>query len=633
MIRRLSRVAQEPGSRRTWRRFLSQFALGLCVGLALVVLSRAGFLEPLQLLWYDALLSVQDEPPPRYVKMVVVQEQDFHAWGISGLPEAFPRQMLAALVERLSQAGVGVLCIDLFLDHPSKPQADEALRRAFMAAAHRGTRVIVACDARGRALSVHPLFADLVRPACANLRLGPSHEVRWLDPVVRTASGALPSMAVLAFEELRGRLVARGLRPPTSPRRTVPIRFWPAGRSYGTYSARQIFTRRVESSEQPISEAVLKAWLKDAVVIIGRQDSGSQDVHWVPVHQGARGDGRRFVRMPGMEVQANCLATLLSHSSPRMGSPLVDSAIAVAAAALISFLLVWFGLGWGSVVSSVVVLLGGTWVSLRVFGSTGYVVNLAPIWVALLAQSYLTNRSEQKRLKQWLGAMVSDRVARSLGRTVEPVAGEGYTTFVVALNFDLRKSTQAAARLAPHEVGPLFNRILAVVCQAVLENGGIVNKFLGDGLLAIWLPRAGEEQAAAKAALQAAQAIPAAVDAVARIWEARLQEPFRYGIALHCGATWVGFVGTPRRLEFTALGSTVSDCYKVQNAAAETGQVLLATAEFLRVAGLLQMARLRPDWAQPATWRGLTYYALALEGVSPLPAQPVAEDQDRADEE
>jgi adenylate cyclase len=606
------------GAARRRARFVSQSLTGLIIALALVTLTRFGFLAPLQFIWYDALVSVQDQPPSPHIKLVTITEPDFRAWGEDGIPEQFPRAMLAAIIQRLVAAEAAVIVVDLFLDKPGDPAGDRALRAALGEARAQNVPVLIACDARRAGLKQKGPFDDLAARACANLRLGPRHEVRWLDPALRTEGGSVPALSALASEKFGPRLQALGLTAPARLRHPVPVRFWAKGSSFEALAAREVFGGpRPPGLAPPASLASVGNRVRDGVVFIGRADSGSQDEHWAPIQQGAQLGGRRSVRMMGLEVQANCLATLLSHPRPRM--ELWADALAAALAALAtSFLLVCLGLRGGSLASTLVVLVGGTWISMLVFSTSGYVVNLAPVWLALLLQAYFSERGERHRYKQWLGAMVSDSVARDLGQTLDPVAGEGQVRPVAVLNFDLRKSTQTAARLAPEEVGPAYNQVLAVVCEVVLEHGGIVNKFLGDGLLACWLPGEAGQEAAAQQALHTARELPLRLAVIAGEWQQQIGEPLRYGISAHWGDAWVGFVGTPQRLEFTALGSVVNEVYKIQGVAAETGGLVLVTQNLLAAAGHLQQARVNPAWGPAKTWQHLVYYEPVLEPASDL---------------
>jgi adenylate cyclase len=125
---------------------------------------------------------------------------------------------------------------------------------------------------------------------------------------------------------------------------------------------------------------------------------------------------------------------------------------------------------------------------------------------------------------------------------------------------DIRGSTGLAERSSPGAFTKLVQRFYVGAARAIDDNGGIVDKFLGDGVMALFIPLiSGEAHAqrgiAAAMAVLRASATDELLDAGARV-----------GVGLHTGEAFVGTVGTGDRLDFSALGDTV-------NVAARLGSV------------------------------------------------------------
>lgn len=141
---------------------------------------------------------------------------------------------------------------------------------------------------------------------------------------------------------------------------------------------------------------------------------------------------------------------------------------------------------------------------------------------------------------------------------------------------DLRGSTELSRQLPPEDYVAAVNRYFDCVAGAVLEYGGEVLKFIGDGLLAIFpfdgARRTPEDMCAA--------ALAAAREAFQRRDELAAGDAVKFGIALHAGEVVFGNVGTEKRLDFTVIGSSVAKVSRVEDMTRTLGADLLATATF-----------------------------------------------------
>ena len=162
-----------------------------------------------------------------------------------------------------------------------------------------------------------------------------------------------------------------------------------------------------------------------------------------------------------------------------------------------------------------------------------------------------------------LAATARDRVTNLFGQHVSPQvvaqlmaegAGSGSDIRRVAVMFvDFRSFTAGARDRAPQEVVDRLDGAFAVLVDILDRHGGIVNKFLGDGFLALF-----------GAPLQAHDAAHRAVAAAREMLEANERAnqatswPLRIGIGIHFGEVVAGNIGSPRRKEYTVIGDTVN---------------------------------------------------------------------------
>lgn len=147
---------------------------------------------------------------------------------------------------------------------------------------------------------------------------------------------------------------------------------------------------------------------------------------------------------------------------------------------------------------------------------------------------------------------------------------------------DVRGSTALAEKMAPGEFSQLLARFYGAAAEVIDEHDGIVDKFVGDAALALFIPGfAGPQHAAA--------AIEAARDLVAHTGNGGGAPWIPIGIGVHTGTTFVGSVGEGDAVDFTALGDTVNAASRL-SALAAAGEILVsadaAEAGGLETAGL-----------------------------------------------
>src|SRR5438105_4961260 len=140
----------------------------------------------------------------------------------------------------------------------------------------------------------------------------------------------------------------------------------------------------------------------------------------------------------------------------------------------------------------------------------------------------------------------------------------GQERYLVSLFVDMRGSTQLAEKRLPFDTVFIVNRFLGAVSQAVIDNGGQPNQFVGDGMLALFGLATGQRNAC-RQALKAAAAIAANVEELNQFLSHDLREPIRFGIGIHGGEVIVGDIGYRDHMVFTALGDAVNVAARLQD--------------------------------------------------------------------
>jgi adenylate cyclase len=175
--------------------------------------------------------------------------------------------------------------------------------------------------------------------------------------------------------------------------------------------------------------------------------------------------------------------------------------------------------------------------------------------------------SEREALREALGSYVDPEVADRVLEEGELL--EGHEAEVTVLFVDVRDFTPFAERSSARETVEFLNDFFELVVPVVLRNKGHANKFLGDGMLAVF----GAPDPLPDHADRALRAADEIADEVA----ARFGGEVRIGIGLNSGPVVVGSVGGGGRLEFAVIGDPVNVAARVEAATRETGDTILLT--------------------------------------------------------
>jgi adenylate cyclase len=180
-------------------------------------------------------------------------------------------------------------------------------------------------------------------------------------------------------------------------------------------------------------------------------------------------------------------------------------------------------------------------------------------------------------------ATARDRITDLFGQHVSPqvverLMTEGASTDsnirrVAVMFVDFRSFTAGARTRSPQDVVDRLDGAFAVLVEILDRHGGIVNKFLGDGFLALF----GAPLETADAAHRAVDAAREMLVAMARINEAN-SWPLRIGIGIHFGEVVAGNIGSPRRKEYTVIGDTVNFAARLEALNKDFNSQLLISA-------------------------------------------------------
>jgi len=230
---------------------------------------------------------------------------------------------------------------------------------------------------------------------------------------------------------------------------------------------------------------------------------------------------------------------------------------------------------------------------------------LAVIYAGHLFAHYWLESREKKWLRQAFGQYVSDSVVEAIIASPDRLQLGGEEVDVTVLFSDLVDFSALAENTAPKELIRLLNEYFTAMTEIILAHQGMVDKFIGDAIMAFWgapLPLADHAIRACEAALQ----MQNAMQPLNKAWVAQGFPAISARIGLHTGPVIAGNVGSRRRFNYTVMGDAVNLASRLEHAnnAFGTGVILSeATSRRLGKAFLvreLDLVQVRGR-AQPVT--------------------------------
>jgi class 3 adenylate cyclase/ActR/RegA family two-component response regulator len=186
----------------------------------------------------------------------------------------------------------------------------------------------------------------------------------------------------------------------------------------------------------------------------------------------------------------------------------------------------------------------------------------------------LEDISEKRRLQALLNKTMSSEVARAAMTAAQPTLG-GEMREVTVLFADIRGFTALATSLGAHAIVDLLNEYFSYMTDVITAEGGMVDKFIGDGLMALFgLPNAhGDDADRAVAAARKMQR------ALTLLSERHAGPPLRIGIGVCTGPVVAGQIGAPARMNYTVIGEAANVAARLEEATKLYGSQILICGE------------------------------------------------------
>ncbi len=231
--------------------------------------------------------------------------------------------------------------------------------------------------------------------------------------------------------------------------------------------------------------------------------------------------------------------------------------------------------------------------------------------------------AERDRVRNLLGKVVSPEIAEKL-LSREAVLG-GEERMVTVLFSDLRNFTALSERRSAHDTVSLLNTYFTHMSAAIEAHGGVVDKYLGDGIMALFGAPVEHEDHAGNAVM-AALAMQEALARMNRDLAAQGVPPLAMGIGINSGVVVAGNLGSPERLNYTVIGDSVNLAARLEGLTKRLGDdtAIVISADTLKQS--LRQFRVRPLGAQPVRGKAEPVEVYAVLGIADaeVAGQPAA---------
>lgn len=589
-----------------WLRTPASMGLWLSHGVFLAVLGlqAAGLLEPLELTAYDQGLRLRPVgPPDPRIVLIAETEADLQRWGYP-LPDA----VLAEALQRLNQAGAHTIGVDKFRDRPVPPGAEQL---SATATANVFWIMQFGTDAKTR-VDPPPFLNGLDQVGFSDFPVDRDGIIRrallFLDDG-QTAYSALALQLALYYLRAQGITPQPGFPNPEHLRlgpTTIPPLEAAAGGYHHADVAGYQYLLDFRGLAAPFATYTLSelldgrapdAALRGRIILIGTfADSLKDHLYIPPIGHTAPDSSLQWFgskRLNGVEVHALAISQLLRFAQG-------ETRPIRSLAPWQQWLWCWFwclmggGLGYrassplrfGSEIA--VALIGLAIVDLAALGQSVWLpvgsaaLGLVAAAGAVIAYLSVHERHEKQALMQMFARHVSPEVAESLWESRDQYMQKGrpqpQRLTATVLFSDIEGFTTISETLEPQILFAWLNGYLDVMAGTVITRGGIVNKYIGDAVMAIFgapLLRATE----AEIALDALRAVNCALDmgeALQRLnaqWAREGLPVIRIRIGIYTGALIAGSIGSDQRLEYTVIGDTVNIAARLESFSKRQGEV------------------------------------------------------------
>lgn len=587
------------------KRFFTGLYVSACIGLLLCIALWFDLFSGLQIRSTDYFFKVGSiDKHSDSVERIVIVGIDDKSLDKLGQISSWPRSDHAKLIDILNEADARVIAFDvLFAESTSD---DECLAASMRNAGNVILPVVYTYKAnanmgagglKGTGMCIMPLgiFEDNAA-ALGHANVFPDGDgvVRRLPIILGSGGNNEPSLALATTSEYLNNPQASEY-PINNDTLSFLGRSIPLDNNHGmiiNYVAGSLAIDKPTIFEEVSYVDVLRGEVdplifKDKIVLVGATAVGIGDVFWTPTGE----------MMNGIEIHANAIQTILSANFLKPLDRGITGLSVLLLALFSGLITLRLKVRW-AIGSTVLIFAIYLFFAFTCFDN-GIMMNMIYPPVAIVGSfmgiciyNYASERSEKNRITQTFGRYISTPVVNKILSAVEndELKLGGEQSEVTVAFADIRGFTGMSENTQPQELVRILNIYLSIVIDSVLKYDGMVNKFGGDSIMAVW-------NAPTRCEKHALMAVKAAMDAQNIIEMLHYKDTslpqIDFGIGVNTGLAIAGNLGSESRSEYSVIGDAVNIAARLTSAA-KGGKIWIGAGTYDLVKSNVQVKALAP---------------------------------------
>ncbi|MGH9662223.1 MAG: adenylate/guanylate cyclase domain-containing protein, partial [Bryobacteraceae bacterium] len=326
---------------------------------------------------------------------------------------------------------------------------------------------------------------------------------------------------------------------------------------------------------------------RDRVVLVGASAGGSYEVRPTAVSETA----------PGVFIVATAIDNLMHNDSVRIPPAWVAGVLVLVLAAVPAGMVLAYRSILAPLGATVALAAGYAFVCFLLYGRATWLPLAAPLLAAALSLSantafrYFTVDRELSRTRGTLERYVSPQLVKYVMDNLDSFRFDGQKRTLTIFFSDVRGFTTLTEKSDPAELLEQLNEYLEAMTDIIFRHDGIVDKFIGDGIMAHWGAFT-PDRPNARLAAQASLEMMTRLGELNAGWTAAGRPAFNIGIGLNTAEVIFGNVGTGKKVDFTAIGDGVNLAARLEGANKEYGTNIIISEATRSELG--EAARVRP---------------------------------------
>jgi len=516
-------------------KFTKTLFVSLIISILVVMLMIVGFLGTWETKISDAFYS----PRNTLDDIVIVSIDDDSIKELGLLP--WPRSYYAEVINQINQSSV--IGIDIIFDLETNTENDTALADSI-----KNANVVLGMEYTSFSFKDGKLYGEnLIKP---NATLGVSDidfEVGFInlyqdsDGVVRTFT---PSITGVENHNHFSTVVVEkftGFSSEFNQLRLL-INYYSEPEGYNYISFSDVYYNRINPD-----------YFDGKIVLIGVTSPVQHDDYTVPISN---------KDMPGVEIHANLVQSILTEDYIYYQDDISAIGIIFLFGILTGLLLFKFRI-YIATIALVIIVIIYIFASIYIF-DTGIIMKiLYPILsivlvsFALVVVYYRTEEKDRKWITSIFGKYVSPVVIDNLIKNPKMINLGGEKRNITIFFSDIRGFTSISEKLTPEELVHLLNEYLTEMTSIIIKDEGLVDKYMGDSIMAFWgapLQQPNHAEMACSSSLK----MMVKLKELQKKWKEEGISSFNIGIGLNSGDAIVGNMGSSSRFDYTAMGDNVN---------------------------------------------------------------------------